>query len=84
MDNEELRLLRLARAGKETIIKYGTYDVVKARNIFFEHPFYVVPEEVKEPESADPEMLAKQIISNNFRTGLSQEEVDMYMQYANA
>ena len=41
MDPEEIRLLRLTRAGKETIIKCGTYDMIKARAIVIaDHPFY--------------------------------------------
>lgn len=90
MDHEEERLLRLIRSGRETIIKYGTYDLVKARNIIQDHPFYVQPstlncfdEEPEAVQAAEPELsaeeLAAQITSSNFKVGMSQEEVDAFL-----
>lgn len=101
MDEEELRILKLSRIGRETIIKYGTYDMQGAKNIYIQnHPFYVVPESIEEADPYDavgddfdlgqpgetmaplppPELseaeLMSQIMTSNFRTGLSQEEVD--------
>ena len=40
MDPEEERVLYLTRVGKETIIKWGTYDVKNVRPITQDHPFY--------------------------------------------
>lgn len=126
MNEDEIRLLKLSRLEKEKIIKYGTYDMVRSREILQDHPFYenrehageviknvnrnpqfvmedsreengyeetpaaVAPEPIAEaeppaePESApapveeevDPEVLAAQIASSNFKVGMSQEEVD--------
>ena len=119
MDQEEERVLYLARAGNEKIFKYGTYNVVQNRAITQDHPFYVKREDGLEkisyvppgqpigtpgtdatsgtpgtdaatfdtgeaapppppPEAVpdDPEALAAQVISSNFKVGLSQEEVD--------
>lgn len=92
MDYEEERLLRLIRSGRETIIKYGTYDMVKARPITQDHPFYAQPAsstlncfEEEEPEvmasenELSAEELAAQITSSNFKVGMSQEEVDAFL-----
>ena len=94
MDPEEERIKLLTRLGRETIIKYGTYDMDKSKLIYQEHPFYKKPEPVEneetsvgEPEGvpAEPEgpmsdeeaaALASQITGNNFKVGLTQEEVD--------
>ncbi len=140
MDQEEERVLYLARAGNEKIFKYGTYNVVQNRAITQDHPFYVKREDGLEkisyvppgqpigapgtpgagaapgvpgtgaagadagspasfgaygadaatfdtgeaapppppPEAVpdDPEALAAQVLSSNFKVGLSQEEVD--------
>lgn len=127
MDQEEERVLYLARAGNEKIFKYGTYNVVQNRAITQDHPFYVKREDGLEkisyvppgqpigapgtpgagaapgvpgtgaagadaatfdtgeaapppppPEDVpdDPEALAAQVLSSNFKVGLSQEEVD--------
>jgi len=103
MDEEEIRILKLTRIGREKIIKYGTYDIQNARNVYIQgHPFYVSPETIAPKEEEDfledelqsleedsgvtltapppPELseaeLMSQIMSSNFKTGLSQEEVD--------
>ena len=86
MDPEEERVLYLSRVGREKIFKYGTYTVTKERFITQDHPFYAKLETVQEPEPAAPivaepsaddaEALAAQMISSNFKVGLSQEEVD--------
>ena len=108
MDEEEIRILKLARAGREKIIKYGTYDMQAARSVYIpDHPFYVRPESLKasvveepvayavndgmgyddpyaavsmEPVAPPPppsdEELTAQILSSNFKSGLSQAEVD--------
>lgn len=85
MDSEDERVLYLSRVGREKIFKYGTYTVTKARAITQDHPFYAAREEEPEPATQapappppadDPDALASQIISSNFKVGLSQEEVD--------
>ena len=88
MDPEEERVLYLCRVGHEKIFKYGTYNVVNQKPITQDHPFYVKREDVVTTAtngsvpvgvSADPvdaETLAAQVISSNFKVGLSQEEVD--------
>lgn len=91
MTDEELNFLRLSRLGKEKVIKYGTYDLDAPKAIIQDHPFYAKQEPIGEPEpsassvdistsdienEADANALASQIISNNFKVGLSQEEVD--------
>lgn len=89
MDPEEERVLYLCRVGHEKIFKYGTYNLVREKPITQDHPFYVKREDVattasNEPvpvgvapaEPVDPEALAAQVISSNFKVGLSQEEVD--------
>ena len=104
MDQEEERVLYLARAGNEKIFKQGTYNVVQNRAITQDHPFYVKREDCLEkisyvppggqaqtaaapasspapspaPEAPpeDPAALAAQVLSSNFKVGLSQEEVD--------
>ena len=89
MDPEEERIQYLSRVGREKIFKHGTYTVTKERPITQDHPFYAVRQPVEEappepapaapPEPApDPDAaaLAGQILSSNFKVGLSQEEVD--------
>ncbi len=89
MDPEEERIQYLSRVGREKIFKHGTYTVVKERQITQDHPFYAIrepepeagpePKAVPAPEAAaepDPAQLAGQILSSNFKVGLSQEEVD--------
>lgn len=101
MDEEELRIMKLARVGREKIIKYGTYDMQSAKHIYIQdHPFYVMPEPeptsnvedsyaydgdpmdaigmpmVPPPPPISDEDLTAQILSSNFKTGLSQAEVD--------
>ena len=108
MDEEEIRILKLARIGREKIFKYGTYEVQSVKNVYIpNHPFYVVPEEVTNTQDVSDDMYASemgyedsymssemepmapppppaiseaelmtQIMSSNFKTGLSQEEVD--------
>lgn len=55
MDPEEERIKLLTRLGRETIIKYGTYEMDKAKLIYQDHPFYAKPEPVSEPEPEQPE-----------------------------
>lgn len=88
--DEEIRQKMLSRIRRENIIKVGTYDFKqKSRQIFQTDPtsefalFYDVPEDkdlqVEDSEDNNimsSESLATQILSNNFRTGLSQAEVD--------
>ncbi len=89
MDPEEERVLYLCRVGHEKIFKYGTYNLVREKSITQDHPFYVkredvatsdsngpVPVGVQPVEPVDAEALAAQVISSNFKVGLSQEEVD--------
>ena len=89
MDPEEERIQYLSRVGREKIFKHGTYTVTKERPITQDHPFYAVRQPVEEappepapaapPEPApepDAAALAGQILSSNFKVGLSQEEVD--------
>lgn len=88
MDPEEERIKLLTRLGRETVIKRGTYEMDKAKTIIQDHPFYKRPEESDdttvedtavdygEPSEMDAAALASQIIGNNFKSGLSQEEVD--------
>ena len=92
MDPEEERVLYLTRVGREKIFKYGTYTVTKERAITQDHPFYAErtpePEPAQEqaladtapanaaPAQDDPAALVGQILSSNFKVGLSQEEVD--------
>jgi len=98
MDAEEERVLYLSRVGREKIIKYGTYNVEKARPVTQDHPYYAMREDPgpvpfkptlsvppaqaaqPAPEAApapeDPAALASQIMSSNFKVGLSQDEVD--------
>lgn len=88
MTDEELNILRLTRIGKEKVIKYGTYDLDTPRTIIQDHPFYAKPEpdaQIESPtanaapditDEANADALASQIISSNFKVGLSQEEVD--------
>lgn len=89
MDPEEERVLYLCRVGHEKIFKYGTYNLVREKPITQDHPFYVrredvatsdsngsVPVGVRAAEPVDAEALAAQVISSNFKVGLSQEEVD--------
>ena len=87
MDSEEEKVLYLTRVGRDKIFKYGTYNMVTERAITQDHPFYemrdvtpvkisyVAPPPPPEPEP-DPAALAAQVISSNFKVGLSQEEVD--------
>ena len=83
MDPEEIRIQKLIRAGREKIIKYGTYEVDKAKRITQNHPFYVQlqdePAESPQVEAGQPQSeadLAASIMSSNFKVGLSQDEVD--------
>ena len=78
MDQEEERVLYLSRVGREKIFKYGTYTVTRdLKPITQDHPFYEKRDEDKTPETeTDPEKMAAQVIANNFKVGLSQEEVD--------
>ena len=90
--DEELRLKMLSRARKENVIKVGTYDYLTRQKRIYQTDatsefalFYDVVEDevssVPEEESVDvspenTEDLAMQIMASNFRTGLSQAEVD--------
>ena len=87
MDNEEERVMYLSRVGREKIFKYGTYTVTNDQKpITQDHPFYVKRDDVPSGDSMpappspetpeDAEALAAQVISSNFKVGLSQEEVD--------
>ena len=89
--DEELRLKMLSRARRENVIKLGTYDYNQKQMPIFQRDassefalFYdVVEDEVLSDvedaapaEAASDEELAMQIMTSNFRTGLSQSEVD--------
>ncbi len=112
MSKNNERMLVLARLGRETIIKNGTYDVKKTRRIDSDHPENYerdrlesleedeaamqpaqtepVPEPVsdeappapavEEPVAEeDAEALAAQILSSNFKVGMSQSDVDDFL-----
>lgn len=71
MDPEEERIRLLTRLGRETIIKYGTYDMDKARVIYQEHPFYAkpeIPEEIQEEimpvDYSEPEPVSEEPMSD--------------------
>lgn len=90
-------MLMLARLGRETIIKNGTYDVKKIRRIDSDHPENYEKdrlESLEEEEAAAPapepvpdepvsdedaEALAAQILSSNFKVGMSQNDVDDFL-----
>ncbi|MCR5673349.1 MAG: hypothetical protein K6F87_06495 [Lachnospiraceae bacterium] len=82
MDQEEERVQYLARVGREKIFKYGTYTVTRDQKpITQDHPFYEKRDDALQtppppPPPEDPEALAAQVMSNNYKVGLSQEEVD--------
>ena len=71
MDPEEERIKLLTRLGRETIIKYGTYDMDKSRLIYQEHPFYAKPEPEKEEE---PETVNSDMGYNEMPAGPAMEE----------
>lgn len=90
------RLLQLVRAEKETVIKYGTYDLVDKIYVGgFEQTVentYSEQEEVYEGQADDYMMqvesdntsenmddVVNQIMTSNFRTGISQSEVDAFL-----
>lgn len=93
MNNNEEKLLVLSRLGRETIIKNGTYEIEEAREIDPDNPEkgrstirsnlqkYENPEKVTNTETSEESAsdLAAQIIASNFRTGMSQAEVDAFM-----
>lgn len=97
MSIQEERLQVLSRLGRETIIKNGTYDIEKPREITPDDPekgrstirSTLKKYEKEETQSAAPPQepmsdedvsdLASQIISSNFKTGMSQAEVDAFM-----
>lgn len=86
--DEELRLKMLARARNERVIKAGTYEYIqKEKHIVqdsatSEFAIFYEPIDCSEDDSQDvtdnesSEDLAAQILASNFRTGLSQSEVD--------
>lgn len=97
MSKNEEKLQVLSRLGRETIIKNGTYDIEKAREIdpdnpekgrstirstlmkYEDEPSKIaapIPEKLSDEDASD---LAAQIIASNFRTGMSQAEVDAFM-----
>lgn len=84
-EKERERLQILARLGRETIIKNGTYDLDQARKIDPDHPERneneTVPADVsQEPISdEDASALAEQILSSNFKVGMSQSDVDAFL-----
>lgn len=100
--SEKERQLVLARLGRETIIKNGTYDVDHTRHIDPDHPerneeerlaeiarreaqaddpaVSALPDVPDEPLSEeDASVLAEQILASNFKVGMSQEEVDSFL-----
>lgn len=84
-EKERERVQVLARLGRETIIKNGTYDLDQARKIDPDHPERneneTVPADVsQEPISdEDASALAEQILSSNFKVGMSQSDVDAFL-----
>lgn len=92
---EQERLQILSRLGRETIIKNGTYDLMKQRRIDPDHPERNAEDKVysyepgksqpAEPAAAEPvseedaSALAEQILSNNFKVGMSQSDVDSFL-----
>lgn len=92
MDEEEIKILKLTRLGREKVIKRGTYDIEKVKQIHPDHPFYAKTEEEPEVEceanseevtqpAQEPseEDLLSQIMSSNFKVGMSQSEVDDFL-----
>jgi hypothetical protein len=89
-EKERERREVLARLGRETIIKYGTYDLDDVRKIDPDHPERK-PEEQQAPDAPeaaesmepisdeDASALADQILASNFKVGMSQSEVDSFM-----
>ena len=94
--SEKERQQVLARLGRETIIKNGTYDIDPVRHIDPDHPERNESERLAETArheggSAGPEVpdepisdedasaLAEEILATNFRVGMSQSEVDSYL-----
>jgi len=88
------RMEMLARLGRETIIKYGTYDIDEVRKIDPDHPERHEEEKrreseqeeaIKEEASSEPisdedaSALAEQILSSNFKVGMSQSDVDAFL-----
>ncbi len=79
-DQERLQIL--TRLGRETIIKRGTYDVSDVRKIDPDHIHGDEETGEKElqaensGEDMSDEELAAAILQSNFRTGMSQSEVD--------
>ena len=90
------RLLQLVRAEKETVIKYGTYDLVdkiyvggSAQTVedTFSEQGDVYADQVDdymmqvEPDNTSDDMddVVNQIMTSNFRTGMSQSEVDAFL-----
>ena len=91
------RMEMLARLGRETIIKNGTYDVNAVRKIDSDHPERYEEERLAEQERLEEEAkvreeasqepisdedasaLADQILSSNFKVGMSQSDVDAFL-----
>lgn len=77
MDPEEERVMYLSRVGHEKIFKYGTYTMVKEKPITQDHPFYAARDEDDSgTQDMDAAQLAQEVLSSNFKVGLTQEEVD--------
>ena len=91
MKQDKERMEMLARLGRETIIKYGTYDVDEVRKIDPDHPEKNEEERLERERRAaaqangepisdeDASALAEEILATNFRVGMSQSEVDSYL-----
>ncbi|MCR5267814.1 MAG: hypothetical protein K6E16_04810 [Lachnospiraceae bacterium] len=94
-EKERERMQVLARLGRETIIKNGTYDVDDTRKIDSDHPERYEKERAQEEEAEpapatpavpdepisdeDASTLAAQILSTNFKVGMSQSDVDSFL-----
>lgn len=99
MNSNEERLLVLSRLGRETIIKNGTYDIERAREIDPDNPEKgrttslstlrkyeqtaqkePAPAPISEPTTEEEASdLAAEILASNFKTGMTQEEVDAFL-----
>lgn len=108
MGEKEERIKLLSRLGRETVIKYGTYDMNNTRPIIQDHPYYQQPQFIPQQEQpyqepsqeiyeneasyeAEPSIsnalvsedeaaaLAAQILGNNFKSGMSQADVDAFL-----
>lgn len=75
-EEQELRTKQLTRIAHEKIIKYGTYNMCSDVQNKTDEPVEEVADISSSENELSPEEIAAQIMSSNFRTGLTQSEVD--------